>query len=658
MAGDETTGVCVMRLERGARLRPGRDQARGADRPARRLRRALRRGSPSVGGELLVEALDRRAGGPTRLRRTARRRASPTPRRSSRPSAGSTRGRRAGARGAADPCPDAARRRLRRPRGRESASASATRSRCGGRPGRRASSPRSTAASCSAAARAPCGSDRSSRPAGGGCRPPTSCAATGSPAGRAAAAVSAPTPARRAAFETLRRVFEEDAWADRALRAAAERLGLEGRERAQAQALAYGAVQRRGTSDHFIAALTGRPVERIDPPLLRGAPPRPVRAAVRDRRRRSRGRRSGRGARQGPRRPPPRAPGSSTRSCAARSASGTSSSPASATPIPEAAAVAHSVPLWLAELWWEELGPGGGAVDARRRSTSRPSSRCASNGFRGDRDAALAALAAAGVEAAAADPAPPARARRLDRRHRRRAGQGGGADRGRARRPAVAGFGARRRGAGTGARRARPRPLRRPRDQGGADRRRRSAARARASSPSSATRAGRASCGRCSTGSAPERRPSIEGDATGPPPPGPFDAVLVDPPCSGLGTLASRPDARWRRRPGDIEAMAATAARILERALEAAGAGGRVVYSTCTISRRENEEVAGRGRRPASATSAAEPGLAPLAAAGDRALPSDPQRSRPHRRLLRRRARAVSAARRRVPATATTTIAP
>ena len=65
-------------------------------------------------------------------------------------------------------------------------------------------------------------------------------------------------PARRAAYETLRRVFEEGAWADRALRSAAGRLHLEGRERAQAQALAYGAVQRRGTTDHFAAGLANR----------------------------------------------------------------------------------------------------------------------------------------------------------------------------------------------------------------------------------------------------------------------------------------------------------------------------------------------------------------------------------------------------------------
>ena len=68
--------------------------------------------------------------------------------------------------------------------------------------------------------------------------------------------------------------------------------------------------------------------------------------------------------------------------------------------------------------------------------------------------------------------------------------------------------------------------------------------------------------------------------------------MLVDPPCSGLGTLASRPDARWRRSPGDVAALATTAAAILERAGEAVRPDGRIIYSTCTISRTENEAVA------------------------------------------------------------------
>jgi 16S rRNA (cytosine967-C5)-methyltransferase len=73
------------------------------------------------------------------------------------------------------------------------------------------------------------------------------------------------SPARRAAFDVLRRVFEDDAYADRALRSAAER--LDERDRALATRLAYGAVQRVRTLDHAIAELGGRPVARLDAPV-------------------------------------------------------------------------------------------------------------------------------------------------------------------------------------------------------------------------------------------------------------------------------------------------------------------------------------------------------------------------------------------------------
>jgi 16S rRNA (cytosine967-C5)-methyltransferase len=71
---------------------------------------------------------------------------------------------------------------------------------------------------------------------------------------------------------------------------------------------------------------------------------------------------------------------------------------------------------------------------------------------------------------------------------------------------------------------------------------------------------------------------------------GVFDRVLVDPPCSDLGTLASRPDARWRKSPAQIERLAGTQEGILRAAARMVRAGGTLVYSTCTISRRENEE--------------------------------------------------------------------
>jgi 16S rRNA (cytosine967-C5)-methyltransferase len=72
-------------------------------------------------------------------------------------------------------------------------------------------------------------------------------------------------PARRAAYEVVRRVFEEDAYADRAFATAAA--DLDARDRALAQRLAYGTVQRVRTLDHAIDSLGRRPVRKLDPPV-------------------------------------------------------------------------------------------------------------------------------------------------------------------------------------------------------------------------------------------------------------------------------------------------------------------------------------------------------------------------------------------------------
>ena len=72
-------------------------------------------------------------------------------------------------------------------------------------------------------------------------------------------------PARRAAFDVVRRVFEEDAYADRALASAVE--GLDERDRALAQRLAYGTVQRTRTIDFGIEQVGKRPVRKLDPPV-------------------------------------------------------------------------------------------------------------------------------------------------------------------------------------------------------------------------------------------------------------------------------------------------------------------------------------------------------------------------------------------------------
>jgi 16S rRNA (cytosine967-C5)-methyltransferase len=74
------------------------------------------------------------------------------------------------------------------------------------------------------------------------------------------------SPARLAAYEVVRRVFEEDAYADRALRSASE--GLDDRDRSLARQLAFGTVQRVRTLDHAIETLGKRPVRKLDAPVL------------------------------------------------------------------------------------------------------------------------------------------------------------------------------------------------------------------------------------------------------------------------------------------------------------------------------------------------------------------------------------------------------
>lgn len=75
------------------------------------------------------------------------------------------------------------------------------------------------------------------------------------------------------------------------------------------------------------------------------------------------------------------------------------------------------------------------------------------------------------------------------------------------------------------------------------------------------------------------------------PAPGTVHGVLVDAPCSGLGALRRRPEKRWRIAPEDITRLAALQLIMLEQAASLVSVGGTVVYSTCTISRAENEGV-------------------------------------------------------------------
>jgi len=83
--------------------------------------------------------------------------------------------------------------------------------------------------------------------------------------------------------------------------------------------------------------------------------------------------------------------------------------------------------------------------------------------------------------------------------------------------------------------------------------------------------------------------PIVVADGTAPPfPPGRFDAVLLDAPCSGLGALRRRADARWRITANDVIELADLQRRLLSSAAELVRPGGRLIYSVCTITAAES----------------------------------------------------------------------
>jgi 16S rRNA (cytosine967-C5)-methyltransferase len=73
---------------------------------------------------------------------------------------------------------------------------------------------------------------------------------------------------------------------------------------------------------------------------------------------------------------------------------------------------------------------------------------------------------------------------------------------------------------------------------------------------------------------------------------GKIDRVLVDAPCSGLGTLRRNPDLKWRLSAKAIDELVELQGRILESACRLLKPGGRLVYATCSLLRREDEAIA------------------------------------------------------------------
>jgi 16S rRNA (cytosine967-C5)-methyltransferase len=382
------------------------------------------------------------------------------------------------------------------------------------------------------------------------------------------------SPARECAYAVLRRVFEQDAWADRAFHGEAKRLGLDPRDRALAMRMAYGAVQRRATLDHVIERMAERPADQLERAVLatlrlgvqqlvfldrvpdHAAVTESVELAKRD---------------------APR--GAGLVNAVLRRATREAAAIVEALPdgAPEEAALKHSHPEWVARMWWEAFGPETArALMAANNEAAEPSLRV--NTLRTTREALAEALPVA-TRPAEHLPEGLILEEPFDAHGSPLHEQGL--------------FMPQSRAAMAVARAVAPQPGERildlcaapggktthlaalmgdegeivsvERHEGRAEALRRTAARM------GATCVG-----------------VVTGDARTPPE-GPFDRVLVDPPCSDLGTLASRPDARWRKSPEDVERLAGIQRDILEGAARVLRPGGTLVYSTCTLSPAENE---------------------------------------------------------------------
>jgi 16S rRNA (cytosine967-C5)-methyltransferase len=393
----------------------------------------------------------------------------------------------------------------------------------------------------------------------------------------AAPSTSAVSPARSCAFRVLRRVFEQGAYADRAL--AAEAADLSQRDRALAMRLAYGAVQRRATLDAVARRLTGRSLARLHPA---------VRAALRL------------GILQllfmdgvadhaavnesvelakiaGP------SAAKLVNAVLRRAArEGATNLTAFEDSTPAGAAVAHSVPQWLAEQMWEELG--GAEARALLAGVNEP----AESALR------VNTLVTTPAEVSSRLPVPSSSAPdlpeglvlggplALEHSDLWRAG-------------AVM---AQSRGSMAIARAVDPQAGERVLDlcaaPGGKTTHLAALMRDSGEVVAVERHPGRAhaleqTCARMRAGCVRVR----VADATSPVVGGPFHRVLLDPPCSGLGTLQSRPDIRWRASPDQITALAQLQARMLEAAAAATAPESVLVYSVCTITRAETTGVIG-----------------------------------------------------------------
>jgi 16S rRNA (cytosine967-C5)-methyltransferase len=390
---------------------------------------------------------------------------------------------------------------------------------------------------------------------------------------------AAVTPARECAFAVIRRVFEEGAWADRALHGEVRRLRLDARDRALATTLAYGTVQRRATLDHVIERLAGRPVAKLDPAVLAALrlgvfqlaflDAIPAHAAVGESVELAKATSPG---------------GAKLVNAVLRRASREARGLVEALPdaTPEEAALRHSYPGWIAELWFDALGPD--AARALMEAGNRP--------------------AESAVRANALRTTPEELARALDVP----AHPAEGLPEGLVLEGPFDSFGSPLWGEGLFMPQSRaamavsrvlgPRPGERVLDlcaaPGGKTTHLAALMGGEGEVVAVERHAGRAEALARTAERMGARVEVRTGDAAEPQEPEAYDRVLVDPPCSDLGTLASRPDARWRKAAALPGELAELQGRILRAGASALKPGGTLVYSTCTISPAENEAVVSR----------------------------------------------------------------
>jgi 16S rRNA (cytosine967-C5)-methyltransferase len=377
--------------------------------------------------------------------------------------------------------------------------------------------------------------------------------------------------ARVVAFTVLRRTFEQGAFTDRAFHATAA--GLDGRERALAMRLAYGAVQRRATLDYLIERVAGRPLTKLDP-VVRAAlrlgayeltfSGAAAHAAVNDAVALA-------GASRG------KGLVNAVLRRIAREADGLLAELDDGTPA--GAATRHSLPQWIVEEWWEGLGAG--ETRALLATVNEP----AEHSLRANElvtDApALAALLAVRTTVPGDPPEAVVVLEPFDA-HGSRLWQEGW-------------FTPQSRASMLPVRALDPQPGERVLDMcaapGAKTTQLAALMRGQGTIVAVERHAGRARalrrmierlhapCVAVEVGDAGEHAAQAA----------PFDRILLDAPCSGLGTIRSRPDLRWRVSPERVQALAAEQARLLSVAARALTPGGTLVYSTCTISRPENE---------------------------------------------------------------------